>query len=389
MGWKWVEIPEDELRRLYLDEKLPPATIAKIFGCNDSTVRNRLREYGIKVRTLSEAMTRIVIPEDDLRRLYLDEGLSAEEIAKIYGCSGRTVFDRLRKYGINTRCSAIKIPEDKLRQLYLDEELSSCKIAEIFGCSDGTVRNNLQKYGIKARSRGEAIAIVKQKYPRCDFSGNPIERAYLIGFRSGDLHVMKRRKEGRTITVHCGTTTTEQIELIKELFEPYGHVWVAEKLDKAGSISIQAYLNMTFAFLLPKEDNIPAEILEDDRLFAAYLAGYIDAEGSIRVSTTKCNRKEYEYANFTLSSCDKNILHQIHAKLVSLGIECPAPKIDKKRGDASVKGTKYNQDLWRLGVNAQDAVQKLFDLITPYLKHAKRKADLEKARAVLKARSPR
>ncbi len=176
---------------------------------------------------------------------------------------------------------------------------------------------------------------------------------------------MKRRKEGRTITVHCGTTTTEQIELIKEVFEPYGHVWVAEKLDKAGSISIQAYLNMTFAFLLPKEDNIPAEILEDDRLFAAYLAGYIDAEGSIRVSTTKCNRKEYEYANFTLSSCDKNILHQTHAKLVSLGIECPAPKIDKKRGDANAKGTKYNQDLWRLGVNAQDAVKKLFDLIAP------------------------
>jgi hypothetical protein len=31
MGWKWVKIPEDELRRLYLDEKLSP-------------VRNRLRE---------------------------------------------------------------------------------------------------------------------------------------------------------------------------------------------------------------------------------------------------------------------------------------------------------------------------------------------------------
>lgn len=43
------------------------------------------------------------IPEADLRRLYLDELRGQAEIAKIYGCTAQTISTRLRKYGIETR----------------------------------------------------------------------------------------------------------------------------------------------------------------------------------------------------------------------------------------------------------------------------------------------
>src|SRR5205823_9762542 len=48
------------------------------------------------------------------------------------------------------------------------------------------------------------------------------------------------------------------------------------------SIGMIARLNMTFEFLLPKQDAVPEWILESDEPFFAFLAGYVDAEGYVR-----------------------------------------------------------------------------------------------------------
>src|SRR3972149_10235245 len=45
-----IDLPRDELERLYVNERLSPAEIGEIFGCTSSTVQARLRDYGISVR---------------------------------------------------------------------------------------------------------------------------------------------------------------------------------------------------------------------------------------------------------------------------------------------------------------------------------------------------
>ena len=45
-------------------------------------------------------MKRLEIPENELRRLYCEEGKGAQEIAEIFGCTNQTVNARLREYGI-------------------------------------------------------------------------------------------------------------------------------------------------------------------------------------------------------------------------------------------------------------------------------------------------
>ena len=67
------------------------------------------------------------------------------------------------------------IPEDTLRYLYLQLGLSGSQIAEQFDCSDATVYGYLQKYGIPARQERcwtpEEDAILRQFYPRLGTQG--------------------------------------------------------------------------------------------------------------------------------------------------------------------------------------------------------------------------
>lgn len=51
-----IKIPEEELRRLYLHEKLSTVKIAENYGISHNTVLEKLEEHGIRVRTKSEAL---------------------------------------------------------------------------------------------------------------------------------------------------------------------------------------------------------------------------------------------------------------------------------------------------------------------------------------------
>ena len=73
-----------------------------------------------------------------------------------------------------------------IKQLYYAG--STCKdIATRYGCSDVTIRNKLIACNIPRRNPGRK----KFKYPKKPFSNDMIEKAYLIGFRIGDLNVFK------------------------------------------------------------------------------------------------------------------------------------------------------------------------------------------------------
>lgn len=329
--------------------------------------------------------TQIEISPTELRRLYEEESLSQREIAKKLTCSKTAVADRMRKYGIPPRpphvLSRFDISEDDLRRLYQEEMLSQTQIAALYGCSQQLVQLKMHKYGIPARSHAEASLVASgHSQLRHDFDGDLVTRAYYIGFCRGDIHARMSHESGQTIEVSCGTSKAEQIELFNTLFAPYGYIW-QRKPDERGRTWMVAFLNLTFGFLLNLQDMIPNWILADPETFRAFLAGYIDAEGSIWISNG--------YAAFALCSYDKNILHQLHGAFLKLGVECPLPRIHCPKGYTNKYGIRYTKDYWELKIAAKRTLLRLFDLLEPCLKHAKRRQDMLKARVSIEERNRR
>jgi transposase-like protein len=96
-----LKIDCDELRRLYEEEEYGTVALAQHYGCSPATISNRLRDCGIAVR--SSRFQPVDIPADELRRLYLVECLPLQAIARRFGVSTRTIMHRRRALGIPTR----------------------------------------------------------------------------------------------------------------------------------------------------------------------------------------------------------------------------------------------------------------------------------------------
>jgi len=254
------------------------------------------------------------------------------------------------------------IPEDILRKFYLEEKLSQYQIAERLGCSQVAVWRRLKKYNIPLRSRAEAN-ILFSKYERHDFDGDDQLKAYMLGFCKGDVHVWVREEKSQTIRLYTATTQIEQVRLFQRLFTPYGGVYVS-KPDTRNALHMSAYVNRSsMSFLLHREDCIPDWILGEQETFFAFFAGYCDAEAHIGVHAG--------YAVFKVDSYDKNILQQSYEKMLQAGIIFPKPSICRVQGTVDSCGSPYRQDMWRLKTASKLYMMLLFDRIAPYLKHEK------------------
>jgi len=301
----------------------------------------------------------INVHKEELSNLYTK--IPTTQIAKRYRCSRSTILRRLHKFNLYIRppYRYIDIPKDKLEELYKRGK-SAEEIAKIFNCNYGTVLNRLHEHDIKIRDTSEAHI----KYPKNNFSGDLLEKAYLIGFRLGDLYVGKFEENGKIIFVECASTKLEQIELIDKLFKKYGYVRI-DPPDKNGRIQVCVNLNESFNFLLKKRDEIERWIISNDKYFLAFLAGYTDAEGCIFTND--------KGSSFRIRSYDKNILKCSEEKLRSLGISDVEFGLEKRK-------EKLSNKEWRLGVYTKKSLLKLFNLIENFMQHEKRKRDLEKAK---------
>jgi intein-encoded DNA endonuclease-like protein len=118
----------------------------------------------------------------------------------------------------------LEISKETLVDLYSKKLLSSYQIAKKLNCSQGVIMKKLKENNIYTRTIQQGKALTKPKYKRVDFSGNLEEKAYLIGFRLGDLNISKTHPDSPTIRMTTNTTKVEQISLVRNLFSPYGHV---------------------------------------------------------------------------------------------------------------------------------------------------------------------
>lgn len=261
----------------------------------------------------------------------------------------------------------IDVPKDELIKLYYGQKKSKYELARVFGCSCTTILQRMREYNLENLPR----SVIQTKYFKKDFSGTETDKAYMIGFRLGDLNVYQPHKKSSIIVVRCHTTQTVQVTVMQRLFEKYGKVYVSHN-KKTGSYHINCYLNMSFAFLLPKSPQAPSWIVSDHRFEAAFAAGYIDAEANIGVYDGRARLK--------IDSYDRGIIFWFFNWMQRNKIHCPQPiRIGKKNQVYhATKGYKYNKDLWRIRVSDVDALEVLFLHIMPHIKHEKRKHDIEK-----------
>lgn len=304
-----------------------------------------------------------------MKKLYLEDNLTTYEIAQMLGCCQGTIWNRLHSFCIKPRrpCTRLaNVPsKSKLIKLYKKKKMSTWEIEKKFGFGRGTVHRKLKEFGIDTRNLSDSHII----YPRKSFSGNLIEKAHMIGFTLGDLRVRKSNKCGSTIQIECGTTKSEQLKLIEDMFKNYGHVWIS-KPNKRGAISVGANLDMSFEFLIVK--TAPDWVFDDKKHFFSFLAGFTDAEGSIGVNNGQ--------AIYQLGNYDSELLRSIHKSLAIFGIESRAPYNDHTKGYIGKDGYIRRQDYWHLVIGKKHQLLKLFDCIEPYLKHEKRINDLRLAK---------
>lgn len=348
-----ILIEKSHLEFLYYKKNLSLNEIAKIYHCGRDVIGRNLHKFQLPAK---KSVREIKISKNRLRNLYTTEKLSTYKIAEIIGCDPKTIYHKLKKYRISTRPRKIvKIDKKKLEDLYLKRRFSLAKIGKIYKCCPVAILKKMRNENISRRTSWET----NEKYKKTDFDGNLLTKAYLLGFRAGDLGVRRQSETTGSIKVGCNSTKPAQINLIRNLFKDYGPVWVG-KPNKKGVRSIDILLNKSFSFLLPKEDKIDNWILKKRNCLAAFTAGYTDAEGNIGIYDKR--------ARFRLGSYDIGILKSIYKNFKKLQIKSGL-RLETKAGFVDKRGLIHNGDFWRITFNEKNSLLSLFKEIGPYLKH--------------------
>lgn len=162
--------------------------IAKEFNCSPQTILNRLKEMNIKIKEtkLKKGLIpkwTLNLPEEEIIRMYSIDKLSPRKISLIFKCSQHPIIDILKKNKItphkikdyvdvnreifkekgriqkiknkNKNLDKIKLDLNYLRMLYLEKDLSLNQISKMFNCSDNVIKRRLIKLGIKIRGLKE------------------------------------------------------------------------------------------------------------------------------------------------------------------------------------------------------------------------------------------
>ena len=278
----------------------------------------------------------------------------------------------------------LDIAEAELRELYLVQKLSTYQIAARYGCAATTIYSRLRAFRIAARSTSLAMRVrystsSEPEATPIEFQGDEKERAYLIGFRTGDLTaVMSTGRHG--VAINGSSTQPEQVELCRRLFERYTTIQRTTSVNKRNGlrqVNMRGYLNISFAFLIEKLHYVPAWILSDNENFVAFFAGLVDAEGSFYIGKGTTQDRTPR-AGFSIGMNDGNLLGQCRGKLESLDVRCTALRLGRRAGHVDKYGTTSRGDYWRFEVRAKASLGRLAELVGPLLRHSKRQADLQR-----------
>ncbi len=162
---------KEELERWYIKENKNTYEIADMIGVSDTCIGKWLKEYNILTRTTSEAMLKgkKKPSKEELKRLYLKENKTTIEIADILKVTNSTIGNWLKDYNIKLRTiSEIQLKgkkkpsKEELEKWYIKENKNTYEIAEMIGVSGPTIVRWLKQYNIPIRSNKHRITSKSQ-----------------------------------------------------------------------------------------------------------------------------------------------------------------------------------------------------------------------------------
>ena len=155
-GWSKGKLPSlEELKRLYVEEGLTCTKIARMYGVTYTAVW-----YYIKPMKLPSHRFSIVPPDDILRKKLSDPTKSNLDLAKELEISQTTLSRHIHRLGLHRERRFRN--DEELRRLYLEEKMSGKEIAERLGASDRTLGRHLREMGV-SRTHDEATKNRMQK----------------------------------------------------------------------------------------------------------------------------------------------------------------------------------------------------------------------------------
>ncbi len=147
-----------EVRRLYELEGWTAAEVAAQLGCGTSTVYARLQRLGVPRRPARPR--RSSRPADtELRRLYLERGLSLRQLAERFSVSPQAVRGWLDAAGVPRRGHQGRTSSANSADMVAlyGRGWSGPRIATRFGCSTATVYRRLEAAGVARRGPRPAV----------------------------------------------------------------------------------------------------------------------------------------------------------------------------------------------------------------------------------------
>ncbi|MDO8593892.1 MAG: LAGLIDADG family homing endonuclease [bacterium] len=268
------------------------------------------------------------------------------------------------------------LSKTQLADLYSVKKLSTWEIEKQYGYSRSRVYSSLKRYGIPVRS----LAASHVKTQRVDFNGTLLEKAYLFGFAVGDLRVRLHNKKGgsETISIACSSNKPAQISLINELFISFGHIWRG-KPNQREVVSIEAFVNLSFSFLLGKDWKSFAKSIKTRKQFLAFLAGFSDAEGSIFISR---GMAQMSWGNY-----DRALLLFFKKGLANLGVITGTVTSDHLQGYRGRDGYVRSRDYYHLSCARKASLEKLLNMLVFFSRHDDKRCALVRALANITERN--
>ena len=146
------DLDDEEIRKLYIEEGLTTVQIGKKLGTSATTIHKRLKEQGIKGRN---KRIHDNLDDEKIKKLYIKEGLTTYQIGEKFGVSYNTINKRLKKQGVKVQSKRIRddLDDEEIKKLYIKKGLTIYQIGEKFGASPNTINKKLKEQGVEVRNK--------------------------------------------------------------------------------------------------------------------------------------------------------------------------------------------------------------------------------------------
>lgn len=131
-------ISRDDLEEYYIRRKWTIRSIAAKFYVSEGCITYWLKKYNMTIRRSKLDH----ITKGYLLREYVENRRTMKEIALDNECTECAIWNRLRKYGIETR-HGLNIDNNELEHLYNEEGMSLMDLAKRYNCSVTAIRMRL------------------------------------------------------------------------------------------------------------------------------------------------------------------------------------------------------------------------------------------------------